>query len=235
MFWWDSGPEIGLPAPHLNPLIRELQPGILINNRGLTDDGDFSTPERDFDPELRAQARLTNLVEACQAVGAESWGWRQDEDYFSDRYLLGEIDRVLARGGNYLLNVGPRPDGSIDAESARILRNLGAWYRGIRESLTDVDTVEDIATEPAVPVTRRGGTIYLHLHRPLNARRLLVTSIKTLPKRAVLLNDGRPIRCSVELLPWRHHTGERPLRLCDLPVNDYAGSVMVVRLDLAET
>jgi hypothetical protein len=101
--------------------------------------------------------------------------------------------------------------------------------------VTDVETVEDITTEPAVPVTRRGATIYLHLHRPLNARRLLVTGIKTLPEHAVLLNDGRRIRCSTDLLPWRHHTGERPLRLCDLPVNDYAGSVMVIRLDLAQT
>jgi alpha-L-fucosidase len=232
-FWWDSGNEIGLPAPHLNQLIRELQPGILINNRGLTNDGDFSTPERDFHPEFDAQARFTKPVEACQAVGAESWGWRTEEDYFTDHFLLGEIDRVLARGGNYLLNVGPKPDGSIDAESARILKNIGVWYRSVRESLTGVETVEGIATEPAVPVTRRGNTIYLHLYRSLNVRRLLLPGITTLPEHATLLNDGRPIHCSTELLPWRHQTGECPLRLCDLPANDYAGSVMVIRLDLA--
>lgn len=232
-FWWDSGNEIGLPAPHLNALIRQLQPGILINNRGLSDDGDFSTPERDFHPEFDAQARFTKPVEACQAVGAESWGWREGEDYFSDRFLLGEIDRTLARGGNYLLNVGPRPDGSIDAESARILETIGAWYRSVKESLSGVETVENIVTDPAVPVTRRGNTIYLHLHRPLNVRRLLLPGITTLPERAVLLNDNRTIRCSTDLLPWRHKTGERFLRLCDLPANDHAGSVMVIRLDLA--
>ena len=53
----------------------------------------------------------------------------------------------------------------------------------------------------------------------------------TLPERAVLLNDGCPIRCSTDLLPWRYTTGERPLRLCDLPVNEFSGSVMVLRLD----
>jgi len=232
-FWWDSGNEIGLPAPHLNALIRELQPGILINNRGLSDDGDFSTPERDFNPEFDAQARFTKPVEACQAVGAESWGWREDEDYFCDRYLLAEIDRVLARGGNYLLNVGPKPDGRIDAESARILRNIGTWYASVKESLTDVETTENIATEPPVPVTHRGDTLYLHLCRPLNVRRLLLPGITTLPERVTLLNDGRAIRCSTELLPWRHKTGERPPRLCDLPANEYAGSVMVIRLDFA--
>lgn len=235
MFWWDSGPEIALPAPHLNPLIRELQPGILINNRGFSDDGDFSTPERDFDPDLGAQTRFTGAVEACQSVGVESWGWREDEDYFSDRYLLGEIDRVLARGGNYLLNVGPRPDGAIDAQAARILSVVGKWYDTIREAFTEVEAADDITTEPAVPVTRRGDTVYLHLHRPLNARRLLLTNVRCLPKRAVLLNDGRQIRCSTDLLPWRHRTGQRPVRLCDLPVDEYAGSVMVVRVDLATT
>jgi len=233
MFWWDGGTEIGLPAPHLNQLIRTLQPGILINNRGLSDDGDFRTPERDFNPEFDKQPRFSSPVEACQAVGAESWGWRTDEDYFSDRYLLGEIDRVLARGGNYLLNVGPRSDGVIDPESARILKTIGLWQESIRESMTDVETVENISTEPAVPVTRRGNTLYLHLHRPLQVRRLLLTNVKTLPERALLLNDGRTICCSTELLPWRHRTGERPLRLCNLPVNEYANSVMVLKLDFA--
>ncbi|NLF17787.1 MAG: glycoside hydrolase [Lentisphaerae bacterium] len=233
VFWWDSGPEIGLTAPRLNPLLRRLQPGILINNRGLSADGDFSTPERDYSPEFDAQKRFAKPVEACQAVGAESWGWRQDEDYFSTRYLLGEVDRVLARGGNYLLNVGPRPDGTVDPTSAGILKAIGDWYGRVKESLTDVETVEDIVTDPAVPVTRRGNTLYLHLHRPLNARRLLVTTLTARPERAILLNDGRPIRTSTELLPRYYRKGERPLRLCDLPVDEFAGSVMVLRLDLA--
>jgi alpha-L-fucosidase len=232
VFWWDSGPEIGLSAPHLNPLIRQLQPGILINNRGF-DKGDFSTPERDFNPEFNKHTRFTMPVEACQAVGAESWGWRENENYFSDRYLLDEIDRTLARGGNYLLNVGPKSNGSIDTESTRILKNIGIWYRSIRESMNEVETSEDIVTEPAVPVTRCGNTIYLHLHRLLNVQRLLVTSVKTLPERALLLNDGRSIRCSTDLLPSRYRTGERPLCICELPVNEFAGSVMVIRLDFA--
>ena len=75
--------------------------------------------------------------------------------------------------------------------------------------------------------------MYLHLHHPLRVRRLLLPGLQALPKRATLLNDGRQIRCSTDLLPWRHKTGERPLRLCDLPTNAYAGSVMVLRLDFA--
>lgn len=233
VFWWDSGTEIGLPAPHLNALIRECQPGILINNRGLSGDGDFSTPERDFNPEFDQESCFRRPVEACQAVGAESWGWRVDEDYYSDRYLLGEIDRTVARGGNYLLNVGPRPDGSLDAEALRMLGVIGDWYRSVRESLVEVESVAEVATEPALPVTRRGDTLYVHVHRPLTVRRLLLPGIDVLPIRAVVLNDGSPVHCSMDLLPWRYVSGARPLRLCNLPVNEWAGSVMVLRLDFA--
>src|ERR1041385_4188023 len=90
-----------------NQLIRRLQPSAIINDRGF-DAGDFTTPERDV-PTGRAFSRPT---EACQSVGEQSWGYRVDEDFYSDLFLMRSIDSVLAMGGNYLLNVGPGPDGS---------------------------------------------------------------------------------------------------------------------------
>ena len=53
------------------------------------------------------------LAEACQAVGSEIWGYRIEEDYYTDRHLIRSIDKCLARDANYLLNVGPAPHGTI--------------------------------------------------------------------------------------------------------------------------
>ena len=68
-------------------------------------------------------------TEACQSVGTESWGYRKDEDYYTDRHLMRSIDKYLARDANYLLNVGPNGDGTIPDESAAILRRIGKWYQ----------------------------------------------------------------------------------------------------------
>ena len=94
-------------------MIRKLQPKAVINNRGF-DEGDFGTPERDYEKD-EARRASTGRTEACQAVGMESWGYRKDEDYYTDRHLIRSIDRYLARDANYLLNVGPKPDGTIPA------------------------------------------------------------------------------------------------------------------------
>jgi len=51
-------------------------------------------------------------------VGMESWGYKKDEDYYTDRHLISSIDRYLARDSNYLLNVGPTGEGIIPPQSA---------------------------------------------------------------------------------------------------------------------
>ena len=81
-FWWDAN-QIKVDRPEFNNLIRELQPRILINNRGLSA-GDFGTSEREWDTEnVGTQRSYTRPIEACNSVGTQSWGWRRDEDYYS--------------------------------------------------------------------------------------------------------------------------------------------------------
>ncbi len=93
-FWWDMNVDQHVD-PSVNTMIRELQPGAVINNRGF-DEGDFGTPERD--PGKSGEERsFEGLTEACQSVGIESWGYRVDEDYYTDRHLIRSIDRYLAR------------------------------------------------------------------------------------------------------------------------------------------
>ncbi len=106
-FWWDAN-VLKHRDPTLNELIRRLQPAAVINDRGYSE-GDFGTPERDYDQQLHARPVFARPTEACESVGRESWGWREDEDYFTDAYLVRSIRSVLARGGNFLLNVGPSP------------------------------------------------------------------------------------------------------------------------------
>ncbi|MDR3707967.1 MAG: alpha-L-fucosidase [Capsulimonadaceae bacterium] len=228
-FWWDMNVEQHVDSS-INGLIRSLQPSAVINDRGY-DGGDFGTPERDFDENPLNGAASGKRLEACQSVSTESWGYRRDESYYADRHLLRGIDRFLANGANYLLNVGPRPDGTIPEDSAAILRRIGQWYRTVREAVFDVSPASQLTATKEVLLTRRGNTVYVHLlHDPI-ADSVKLGPIASLPRSATLLNTGEPVRFTVDVPPSEWHANVPSLRLQGLPVNELGNTVMVVRLE----
>lgn len=223
IFWDMNVPEHRDPS--INAMVRLLQPQAVLNNRGY-DEGDYDTPERHV-PEGR---RFSRPTEACQSVGRESWGHRADEDYFSTLLLTQSIDRILAMGGNYLLNVGPKADGTLPAEAVAILERIGDWYGRVREAFGDAEPASDLTDNQSVLLTRRGQTLYVHFSRQPEATGIVLRPLDRLPSRATLLNSGAQLEASVEVTPrlWQ----EKPhLHLRGLPVDELAGEVPIVRLD----
>lgn len=228
-FWWD----MNVPKykdPSINEMIRKLQPSAVINNRGF-DDGDFGTPERDFDDAAAGSGSLERPTEACQSVGMESWGYRKDEDYYSDLHLQKSIDRYLSRDANYLLNVGPTAEGLIPEESMGILERLGEWYLSVEESYNNAEPDPHFPGSKDVMVTRRGNTIYLHFNRGLTGKGFKLKPLDVLPSKSILLNNNKRVECAVDLLPGDHHEQKKFLRLKNLPVNEMTDTVMVVKLE----
>jgi alpha-L-fucosidase len=170
-------------------------------------------------------------TEACQSVGMESWGFRKDEDYYSDRHLLRSIDRYLARDANYLLNVGPTGEGLIPAESAAILKRIGSWYQAVKESLEDAAPASHLTANRNVLLTRKGNTLYVHLYVDPVGEAIKLKPLAVLPRRATLLNTGQAVDCSLDMVPSEHVQQGRYLRLCKLPVNQLANTVLVVKLE----
>lgn len=229
-FWWDAN-VIKHRDPSINALVRQLQPKAVINNRGY-DDGDFGTPERDWESSVNTKASFDTPVEACQAVGYQSWGWREDEDYYTEAHLIRSVQKVLAKGGNYLLNVGPKPDGAIPRESAEILRRIGKWLHPVRESLFSVEPASELTTNRDVVLTRRGNTLYVHLIKEPETASVFLHPLAEMPRRAVLLNTGKAVDCDVADLPRLHNlTPDRCLRVKHLPVNDRSTAGWVFKLD----
>ncbi len=212
--WWDMNvPQA--EAPEVHELIRRLQPGAVINNRGFGP-GNYSTPERDFDPENanRGEVAFTRPTEACQSIGFNSWGFRRDEDYYSILYFLRAIDTNLARGGNYLLNVGPDADGVIPEPGRKILRGVGAWYKRVRESFAE--PLPGLTADPALLATRRGNAIYLHCPRGLSGSALSLHPLKQPPNRVTLLNTGESVEWTLKpLIYYRDRGAELRLRRID--------------------
>jgi alpha-L-fucosidase len=214
----------------INAMIRQLQPQAVINDRGY-DEGDFGTPERDYTPEGGVLLSFPKRTEACQSVGMESWGYREDEDYYTDRHLIRSIDRYLARDANYLLNVGPRGDGTFPPESVAILERIGRWYQAVKESLEGTVPASHWTANRNVLLTRRDNNLYVHLVADPIGDVVKLKPLAVLPRKATLLNTGQNVACSLDLVPSEHAQQGRYLRLRLLPANELANTVMVVKLE----
>jgi len=226
-FFWDIPPK--RHDPSLNEMIRSLQPGIMINDRGY-DKGDYDTPERRV-PEGK---RFERPTEANQSVGRQSWGYREDEDYYSHKLLMQSIDKIMAMGGNYLLNVGPKADGTFPVEAQESLRSVGQWFTKVREALVDAEPASALLNREDFMITRRGNSLYIHFHKDPGATGILLNPLKTAPRKATLLNTGESIRASVDVVPTMSVPKNRKgpcLRISGLPINELVGEVMVVKLE----
>lgn len=228
-FWWDMNVPQEIEYS-INALIRELQPACVINNRGL-DEGDFGTPERDYETDVDDLLRFSRVTEASQSVGTESWGYRRDEDFYTDRHLMRSIAKYLARDANYLLNVGPMANGTIAPASLAVLERIGNWYQQVKEAFEDAQPASQLILNRNVLLTRRDNTLYVVLHREPTADAVKLKPIHLRPRRATLLNTGENVECALDIAPSEHAEFRPFLRLRGLPVNAFCNTVLVVKLE----
>jgi len=139
----------------LRELIKSLQADVVINER-LLGHGDYKTPEQSF-----PLVAPTGPWELCLTIG-DMWAWRPaDTNNKSVRSLLTSLIEVASRGGNLLLNIGPKGDGSLNPVQVERLESIGEWMELHSESVIDVSPT--VGVDFYGPTTARPGTVYLHL------------------------------------------------------------------------
>jgi alpha-L-fucosidase len=144
-------------SERMNQMVFELQPAIVVNNRnGLP--GDFSTPEQHIEASEAGRA-----WETCMTLN-DSWGYqRHDDSWKSPKTIARNLATCAAGGGNYLLNIGPKPDGSVPEESVRILENVGDWLSRNGKAIYATDRGK-FTFGTFAQYTRRGNTLYIHVY-----------------------------------------------------------------------
>ena len=112
-------------AKELNAMVRRLQPGILINNRSGTTE-DLDTPEQHV-----TASKAGRGWESCMTMGFfTGWGYTQHNSLWkTPAQLLHSLVTAAAGEGNFLLNVGPKPDGTIRREEVTRLKAMGTWLK----------------------------------------------------------------------------------------------------------
>ncbi len=135
--------------------IREVQPGILVNNRSGAR-GDFDTPEQRV-----GSFRNDRPWETCMTI-AHQWAWKPDDVVKSTEQCLHSLIRSAGGDGNLLFNVGPRPDGRIEPLQVERLKEMGAWLKDNGFAIYGTRGGPFKPTDWGVS-TRKENTIYLHI------------------------------------------------------------------------
>jgi alpha-L-fucosidase len=113
-----------IDMPRLVREARTRQPGLIVVDRAV--EGPY---QNYLTPEARIPERVLPYPwETCMPM-ATSWSYVPNDRYKSTRELIHMLVEVVAKGGNFLLNIGPGPDGEFDPEAYRRLEEIGAWMR----------------------------------------------------------------------------------------------------------
>lgn len=130
IIWFDGlgGTAKDWDAENLLRMIRELQPGVVINNRaGLPADHD--TPEQEIGRFSRERP-----WETCMTIG-DQWAWKPNDKVKSPERCLEVLIRCAGGDGNLLFNVGPMPTGAIEPVQVERLKVMGKWLETYGESI----------------------------------------------------------------------------------------------------
>jgi alpha-L-fucosidase len=184
ILWWDYSSEdfqgdAAWRATDLMKEVRAKHPSIIMNNRlfripeagfsGMgTNDvtnqmdpkyGDFVTPEQHI-----PDAGLPGVDwESCMTMNT-SWGYNaHDQKWKNSKQIIQHLVDIASKGGNFLLNIGPKGDGSIPQQSVTCMTEVGQWMAANAESIRGTTASNLGKLNFDGRITTKGKTHYLHV------------------------------------------------------------------------
>jgi len=215
ILWYDvSWPldRAGWESDRMNKMVFELQPDIIVNNRNKLP-GDFSTPEQKIVAETGGRA-----WESCMTLN-DSWGFqRADDNWKSSKTVIRNLISCVHDGGNYLLNIGPRGDGSVPEESVRILTEVGRWMDTNGDTIYKSEICDPRRSNYA-SFTRTGDTLYMHVHFWPGGD-VAISGLMVKVKSARFYKSGQQLKFTQD--PYRVHITGLPMEAPDSPITTIA-------------
>jgi len=133
--WFDMGKPTPAQSAHFAHTVHALQPQTMISGRVWNYYGDFAVMGDNAEPDVGMELPW----QAPASIFAETWGyrsWQERNDLPGKiRENITRLVRVVSAGGNYILNIGPKGDGSVVPYEAQVLQGIGTWLKQNGEAI----------------------------------------------------------------------------------------------------
>ncbi len=195
LFWFDGDWEQSSEkwkAKELNEKLREWNPKVILNSR-IKEYGDYATPEQG----LPITKPDSDWWELCMTTN-NSWGYQHnDNSYKTTNQIIRILIDCISMGGNLLLDVGPKEDGTIPEQQVEILKGLGRWVNKHKEAI--YGTVAGIPHGHfygATALNKEKNILYLYVpHKPNGA--LVLKGLKNKINRIWVVGEGTKLEHKV--------------------------------------
>jgi alpha-L-fucosidase len=215
LWWFDGDWEQSAGkwrASEIRKKILDRNPAAIINSR-LQGYGDYATPEQG----LPVKPPLDKYWELCMTIN-DSWGYQQnDKEFKSPGQIIKIFAECLSKGGNMLLDIGPRANGTIPAEEVNVLKELGKWTKKNAEAI--------YGTESGLPagyfygpstLSKDSTTLYLFIHGNPK-QEVMLEGVKNIINRIYVVGNGTKLTWKEYLKPyWSSNAG---LIFIEVPVS----------------
>lgn len=216
LIWFDMAG--GLSKEETQALIdeaRKIQPTCLLSSRVGQGLGDF----RDFGD---GEVPSTVVKGPWEAIFThnDSWGYSKfDQNFKTPTEIIHLLIDVVSKGGNLMLNVGPKADGTIPEESVKCLKKVGAWLKKNGEAIYGT-TYGPVAPQPWGATTLKPGKLFLHVTECPKNHELFVPGVDAKVKKVSLL-------ATKKTLTWKQDQQVLKITLPS-PMPDELNTVVVV-------
>ena len=192
--WFDTPGK--MPKHYVEKLVEVVhknQPGALVSGRAGHELGDYQTLG-DMEVPIVNVDGLWESVDTTNDSWAYAW---YDENWKSPKQILERLVACVARGGTYMLNIGPRGDGSVSARCATALRHAGDWIARYPQVIYDVQGSPWKHSMPWGDVTQKDNVLFLTVFEWPASGELYLPNIEQDVREARLLlgSDSTELLC----------------------------------------
>lgn len=161
--WFDMGSNTPEQSKELYQLVHKLQPDCMVSGRLGNDQYDFSVMADNKYPE----GALQTAWQTAASLFDETWSYRSWQErgdvHTKAMEKLRSLINVVSHGGNFLLNIGPKGDGSVVPFESAVLKEIGGWLKQNGEAIYGTEASPFRETFDWGTITRKANKLYLIL------------------------------------------------------------------------
>lgn len=227
ILWFDMG--TGLTNDEVRNFVKickDLQPEILISSRIGAEVNekiahrdmlfDFYTPDDNF-------FTGDDLPMPWEMVGTTngSWGYRKDDTHWrTPKMILSSLLACASRNGNYMLNMGPKPDGLMPQEASDSILQVGNWLKKNAEAVYHTTGSPFAWDQTWGYITQKPGRLYLNVTQWPENNQLQINGLLTRPKKIYRIGDTKTI-------PFEYDGHFLTIKLAGVSKTELATSIVV--------